>query len=91
MKIFSQNEIHALLPEWEYHEQYILREITFQDFKEAFAFMVKVAFYAEIMDHHPDWSNVYNKVTIKLYTHTESRVTEKDIDLAAIINSLSRS
>jgi 4a-hydroxytetrahydrobiopterin dehydratase len=88
MKIFTRQEIENSLPEWEYRDHYIIREFTFRDFKEAFAFMVKVAFWAEIMDHHPNWSNVYNKVSVKLYTHTLGEVTEKDVDLAREINKL---
>lgn len=82
MKLLTRHEIDSSLPEWEYREHYIVREFAFRDFKEAFAFMVKVAFWAEIMDHHPNWSNVYNKVVVKLYTHTLGGVTEKDVHLA---------
>ena len=88
MKLLTRHEIDSSLPEWEYREHYIVREFTFRDFKEAFAFMVKVAFWAEIMDHHPNWSNVYNKVVVKLYTHTLEGVTEKDVHLAREINKL---
>jgi 4a-hydroxytetrahydrobiopterin dehydratase len=61
----------------------------FKDFSEAFAFMTRVALAAEKMDHHPDWKNVYNKVTIKLNTHDAGDiVTEKDYKLAKIIDKL---
>ncbi len=61
----------------------------FKDFKEAFAFMTQVAMIAEKLDHHPDWTNVWNKVSFKLNTHDAGgKVTEKDYELAAAINKL---
>lgn len=61
----------------------------FADFVEAFAFMTKVALLAEKANHHPDWSNAYNKVTIKLSTHDAgNQVTDKDRKLAAAIDRL---
>ena len=63
------------------------KEFIFDDFVSAFSFMTKVAFIAEKMDHHPEWSNVYNKVIIKLSTHEAgSVVTEKDHALAKAID-----
>jgi 4a-hydroxytetrahydrobiopterin dehydratase len=65
------------------------KTFKFHDFSEAFAFMVRVAMAAEKMDHHPNWSNVYNQVTIDLNTHDAGNiVTDKDRKLAAIIDSL---
>lgn len=62
---------------------------TFKDFKQAFAFMTEVAFYAESQNHHPNWSNVYNTVNISLTTHDAGNVvTEKDRHLAAAIISI---
>ncbi|HTL82650.1 MAG TPA: 4a-hydroxytetrahydrobiopterin dehydratase [Bacteroidia bacterium] len=64
-------------------------EFTFTDFSEAFAFMTRVAFVAEKMNHHPDWSNVWNKVSIKLNTHDAGNtVTDKDRKLAAAIDKI---
>jgi 4a-hydroxytetrahydrobiopterin dehydratase len=64
-------------------------EFQFSDFVSAFAFMTKVALLAEKMDHHPFWSNVYNKVTIELTTHDAGDiVTEKDHKLAREIDKL---
>lgn len=61
----------------------------FKNFSEAFAFMTRVAFIAEKMNHHPEWSNVYNKVSIHLSTHDAGNtVTEKDRKLAAAIDAL---
>lgn len=74
---------------WKEENDKLTREITFADFTEAFAFMTRVAMHAEKMDHHPNWSNVYNKVTIELTTHSAgNKVTEKDRKLAAAIDSL---
>lgn len=63
--------------------------LQFKDFIEAFAFMTKVAFIAEKMNHHPNWSNVYNTVIIELTTHDAGNVvTEKDRKLAEAISAL---
>jgi len=60
----------------------IARRFEFKDFSAAFAFMTRVALLAEKMDHHPEWSNVYNKVDVALTTHDAGGVTEKDIKMA---------
>lgn len=60
----------------------ITREFLFPDFNRAFAFMTQVALAAEKADHHPEWSNVYNKVRVTLTTHDAGGVTQKDLDLA---------
>lgn len=74
---------------WKEQEDKLVRIFTFKNFTEAFGFMTKVAIVAEKMDHHPEWSNVYNKVTIKLCTHDAgSVVTEKDRTLADAIDQL---
>jgi 4a-hydroxytetrahydrobiopterin dehydratase len=62
------------------------RTFTFKDFSEAFAFMTRAALAAEKADHHPDWSNMWNKVEIWLSTHDEGGVTDKDLDLAEKMN-----
>ena len=75
--------------EWQVENNQLVREFEFRNFSEAWAFMSKVALAAEKMDHHPDWTNSYNKVHIKLCTHSAgSIVTEKDRELAAKIDSL---
>ncbi|HEY9010651.1 MAG TPA: 4a-hydroxytetrahydrobiopterin dehydratase, partial [Devosia sp.] len=66
----------------------ITREFKFRDFSEAFAFMTRVALLAQAADHHPEWSNVYNRVTITLSTHSAGGLTEKDVKLAAAIDKL---
>ena len=68
--------------EWILENDKLKRSITFKDFSEAFAFMTRVAMLAEKMDHHPEWSNVYNKVEVTLSTHDADGVTDKDIAMA---------
>ena len=64
------------------------RDFSFVDFRSAFAFMSRVAVHAEDLNHHPDWSNSYNQVQIRLTTHSESRITNLDIELAHRINRI---
>lgn len=74
---------------WKTENNKLSQTFEFNDFSEAFAFMTRVAFLADKMDHHPDWSNVYNKVTINLSTHDAGdKVTEKDKKLAAEIDKI---
>ena len=72
---------------WQEHDNQLHRAFTFKDFSEAFAFMTRVALLAEKHDHHPYWTNVYNKVEIFLNTHDAGNiVTEKDRALARAID-----
>lgn len=71
---------------WALVDGRLRRELKFSDFAEAFAFMTRVAIQAEKMDHHPEWSNVYNRVTIELTTHECDAVSERDVDLARHID-----
>jgi 4a-hydroxytetrahydrobiopterin dehydratase len=74
---------------WIEENNKLTQTFTFKDFKQAWAFMSKVAIVVDKADHHPNWSNVYNKVTIELFTHDKGNtVTEKDRKLAAEIDSL---
>ncbi|PSL35786.1 4a-hydroxytetrahydrobiopterin dehydratase [Chitinophaga ginsengisoli] len=74
---------------WEEKKNQLYRSFEFKNFREAFAFMTKVALVAEKMDHHPNWTNVYNKVEISLCTHDAGDViTEKDHKLAKAIDGL---
>jgi len=74
---------------WKEEDNKLIREFTFDNFMEAFSFMTRVALLAEKMNHHPSWSNVYNKVKIELSTHDAGDVvTEKDRALAKEIDQL---
>jgi len=74
---------------WESNNNKLCRTFEFSDFKEAFAFMTHIAFIAEEQNHHPNWSNVYNKVTIELTTHdANNTITDKDHKLAKSIDSI---
>lgn len=64
----------------------IARQFKFADFREAFSFMTQVALAAERADHHPEWSNVYNRVDIRLTTHDAGGLTERDFALAAAVD-----
>ncbi len=74
---------------WKEIDGKLQQTFKFKDFSEAFAFMTRVAFLAECQDHHPDWSNEYNKVTINLCTHDKGdAITERDHKLAKAIDEL---
>lgn len=66
----------------------ITRSFRFADFKEAFAFMTRIALQAERMDHHPEWSNVYNRVEILLTTHDAGGISQRDVALARFIDRI---
>ena len=66
----------------------IHKEYVFKNFSEAFGFMTRVALQAEKLDHHPEWSNVYNKVSVTLATHDAGGVTQRDVDLASFMDKL---
>ena len=73
---------------WRHEDNALRREFSFTNFKEAFAFMTSIAEMAEAADHHPDWSNSYNTVTIALTSHDKGCVTQRDSSLAEQINTL---
>ncbi|MDQ1228748.1 4a-hydroxytetrahydrobiopterin dehydratase [Sphingomonas sp. SORGH_AS 879] len=78
------------LPEWDWDEarDAISRRFVFADFNEAFGFMTRVALLAEKADHHPEWSNVWNRVDIVLTTHDAGGLSARDIDMAEAIDAL---
>ena len=76
------------LVSWKLINGKLNRSLTFQDFNKAFAFMSQVAGICEEMNHHPEWSNTYNKVDISLYTHDAQGLSPKDFDLAKRIERL---
>jgi 4a-hydroxytetrahydrobiopterin dehydratase len=80
------------LPSWTHNaaSATIRRDFRFADFSEAFGFISRVALLAQAANHHPEWSNVYDRVYIELTTHDAGGVTQKDIDLATAIDRLLR-
>jgi 4a-hydroxytetrahydrobiopterin dehydratase len=91
MKIYSTQELqHAMeaIPDWSVVNAAIERKYQFADFKQALGFIVQVGLLAEQADHHPELFNVYNKVTIRLNTHSANAITSKDVDLAIKIEAL---
>jgi 4a-hydroxytetrahydrobiopterin dehydratase len=81
-------ELHATLPHWSVKPDAIHRSLKFKDFNEAWGFMARVALLAEKHDHHPEWSNVWNKVEITLSTHDAGGLSERDVALAKAIDAL---
>ncbi len=78
------------LPGWTFKREALAKTFTFESFREAMGFMVRVGFEAEAMDHHPEWSNVYNRVVVRLNTHAAGgKVTAKDVELARRIQKIS--
>jgi 4a-hydroxytetrahydrobiopterin dehydratase len=90
MNMITPEDAVAELPAWQVvaGQPAIRRQFTFADFNAAFGFMTRVAILAEKADHHPEWSNVYNRVEITLTTHDAGGVTAKDAALAAAIDAL---
>lgn len=87
----TENQIQERLTSmegWTYNDNAIHTSFEFENFKEAFASMTRIAFEAERLNHHPDWTNVYNTLQISLNTHDAEGVTEKDFELAKIIDAL---
>ncbi|MCO6484584.1 MAG: 4a-hydroxytetrahydrobiopterin dehydratase [Saprospiraceae bacterium] len=74
---------------WTEHPDGLVRTFAFASFREAFAFMTEVALAAEKMDHHPEWTNVYNRVSVRLSTHDAGgKVTERDRRLASVMDTV---
>ncbi|HEU4430008.1 MAG TPA: 4a-hydroxytetrahydrobiopterin dehydratase [Myxococcota bacterium] len=91
--LLSNEQLAAALRDltgWELRAGKLHRELAFADFSEAFAFMTRVALAAEKLDHHPDWSNVWNRVVIDLSTHDSGGITQRDLELAKKIESAAR-
>jgi len=82
------NEQLAQLDGWSLHDDKLQRQFVFRHFVEAFGFMSQVALLAEALDHHPEWSNVYNRVKIELTTHDAGGITQRDFTLAQRINAV---
>ncbi|NML18694.1 4a-hydroxytetrahydrobiopterin dehydratase [Azohydromonas caseinilytica] len=90
MQRLSPEAVAALartLPAWRFEAQRggtLSREFLFEDFAQAFGFMAQVALAAERLNHHPEWSNVYNRVSVTLTTHDAQGLTELDLTLARV-------
>ena len=78
------------LSDWELSDdsKSISRDFEFEDFNEAFGFMTRIALHADKEEHHPDWSNVYNEVSITLSTHDAGGLTARDLEMASFIDKL---
>ena len=80
----------ATLPGWSFKRDALAKEFKFGSFREALSFMVRAGFEAEAMNHHPDWTNVYNRVAVRLNTHDAGgKVTAKDVELAQRLQKIS--
>ena len=92
MKKLTEEEINERLatldPDWILEDDFIKKEFVFDNFIIAFGFMTSVAMVAEKAGHHPNWKNVYNKVSIALSTHEAGGLTENDFDLAFTIDNI---
>ena len=86
----ERSALLARFPEWTHEpsRDAITRQFKFDDFARAFGFMASIAIIAEKMDHHPEWSNVYNRVDILLTTHDADGLSERDAKLAEAIEAL---
>ncbi|MEM6766886.1 MAG: 4a-hydroxytetrahydrobiopterin dehydratase [Bacteroidota bacterium] len=91
MKVYSEADALPKLSSlsgWSFENKGIQKTFTFKDFVQAFGFMAQVAILAEKADHHPEWSNVYHTVNIRLSTHDAGGLTDKDFSLAEQIEGL---
>ena len=91
MELLDQAEISARLADldgWEQRDNSLYREFEFKDFTEAFGFMAQVACISERLFHHPEWSNVWNKVAIAITNHSKGGITELDFEFAKRVNAL---
>lgn len=91
MTKYTPEEINKALSQlegWEFIDGAIETSFEFKNFKEAFCVMTRIAFECELQNHHPDWSNVYNTLTIRLNTHDAGGITTKDIEMAHSIEAI---
>ena len=84
----EREDLRSSLTQWQVGDERLKRQWQFSDFSEAFAFMTRVALLAETKQHHPNWSNVYNRVTIELTTHDLGGLSNLDAELARSIDAL---
>ena len=81
-------KINNLSKNWVIEDIFLKGSFIFKNFDDAFSFMKKVAIKCEDMNHHPKWTNVYNKIDIELYTHDSGGITEKDFELSSYMDSI---
>ena len=84
----QKSALSTLLPAWSVQGKRLHRDLQFNSFVEAFGFMAQVALLAESKNHHPNWSNVYNRVSIDLTTHDLGGLSSLDVELATAIDAL---
>ncbi len=82
-----ENELKNL-DGWTVKNEKLHKDFQFDDFNQAFGFMTRAAMHIEKMNHHPEWFNVYNKLSVELMTHDAGGITQNDVSLAKILNSL---
>jgi 4a-hydroxytetrahydrobiopterin dehydratase len=93
MRKFSGSELKEALdslPGWSVVDGKLHKEFKFADFAHAFGFMTVAALGIEKLDHHPEWSNVYNRVTVDLTTHSAQGITSKDAELAKLLDDTAK-
>ncbi|MBG7612383.1 4a-hydroxytetrahydrobiopterin dehydratase [Polaribacter sp. BAL334] len=88
LNILEIEERLTHLIDWEYYEDALHTEFEFDNFKDCMSAMNRIAFECEALNHHPEWTNIYNMLEIKLTTHDAGGVTELDFQLATIINKI---
>jgi 4a-hydroxytetrahydrobiopterin dehydratase len=90
-ELISKNElnqkINNLSKNWVIEDVFLKGSFVFKNFDDAFSFMKKVAIKCEDMNHHPKWTNVYNKIDVELYTHDSGGITEKDFELSSYMDA----
>ena len=80
-------KINTLSKNWVIEDIFLKGSFVFKNFDDAFSFMKKVAIKCEDMNHHPKWTNVYNKIDVELYTHDSGGITEKDFELSSYMDA----
>ena len=80
-------KINNLSKNWVIEDVFLKGSFVFKNFDDAFSFMKKVAIKCEDMNHHPKWTNVYNKIDVELYTHDSGGITEKDFELSSYMDA----
>jgi len=89
MNTYTESSASKKLSEldgWSFSNNQLVKQFTFSDFQEAMSMMVRISYICEKMNHHPDWTNVYNRLAIQLSTHDAGGVTDKDFELAGKID-----